>query len=59
MVKACTGTNASINEIAKQYGLTPQARNLSFILAMSPSRTNDQILAVHRQLQDDIMGHLP
>jgi hypothetical protein len=30
-----------------------------FVLALSPSGGHDQILASDRQLQDDVMGHLP
>jgi len=30
-----------------------------FVLALSPSEAHDQILAVDRQLQDDVMGRLP
>jgi hypothetical protein len=30
-----------------------------FVLALSPSGAHDQILAVDRQLQDDVMGRLP
>jgi len=39
--------------------LTYFATDIQFVLALRPSGAHDQILAVDKQLRDDVMGRLP
>jgi len=52
-------TQASMSCLSLSYFVADSQSVSQFVLALSLSGVHDQILAVDRQLQDGVMGHLP